>query len=96
MRFWKNFSAANPLVKLNPYGISPLTALILFKTSENVEVTIEVVGKDKFSSVTHTFTTNTEHILPIYGLYADYDNQVILACQTARPTRSLSPQNQSP
>lgn len=74
-----NYTAANPLVKLNPYGISPLTALILFKTSENVEVTIEVVGKDKFSSVTHTFTTNTEHILPIYGLYADYDNQVILS-----------------
>ena len=72
------YTIANPLVKLNPYLISPLTAMVMFTTVEKVSASIEVVGKDAYSSVKHTFSANTEHILPIYGLYADYDNTVII------------------
>lgn len=40
-----NYTAKNPLVVLNPYEISPLTAMILFKTSVKQEVTVVVKGK---------------------------------------------------
>lgn len=73
-----NYTAKNPLVVLNPYEISPLTAMILFKTSVKQEVTVVVKGKTPEGDVRHTFPRATEHILPIYGLYADYENTVEL------------------
>ena len=38
-------TAASPLVVGNPYLISPLTAMILFKTSVKQEVTLTVKGR---------------------------------------------------
>lgn len=81
-----SYTLAQPLVKLNPYLIAPLTALVMFTTSEPVEASIEVVGKDAYSSVTHTFAAASEHILPIYGLYADYDNQVVITLSNGETT----------
>lgn len=73
-----NYTLSNPLVKLNPYDICPLTAMILFKTPVATEVTITVKGKQQPGDITYTFPANTKHILPIYGLYAGYDNTVEL------------------
>ena len=67
-----NYTINNPLVKLNPYLITPLTAVILFKTPIRTEATITVLGKEAAGNITHTFPAAKEHILPIYGLYADY------------------------
>ncbi len=71
-----NFTLANPLVKLNPYDICPLTAMVMFKSPVKTEVTITVKGKESAGDITHTFPAATEHILPVYGLYADSDNTV--------------------
>ncbi|MGI6679455.1 MAG: aryl-sulfate sulfotransferase [Dehalobacterium sp.] len=71
-----NYTLDNPLVKLNPYEICPLTAMVLFRTPMPTEVTITVKGKEAAGNITHTFPANKEHILPIYGLYAGYDNSV--------------------
>lgn len=62
----------NPLVILNPYAISPLSALILFNTEERVTTTISVQGKELAGNVEKVFSANTTHILPVLGLYADY------------------------
>ena len=35
-------------------------------------------GKDENSTITNTFSPRKVHILPIYGLYADTDNEVII------------------
>ena len=71
-----NFTIHNPLVKLNPYLLTPLTAVVMFKTPIRTEATITVVGKEPAGNITHTFPAAKEHILPIYGLYADYENTV--------------------
>ena len=72
------YTIDNPNVILNPYGNSPLTALILFETNEEVSPTVTVVGKDENTTFTHTFNASQEHLLSIYGLYADYNNEVII------------------
>ena len=71
-----NFTLENPYVKINPYLIAPLTALIYFKTGEATEASVLVKGKEAAGDMSFTFPKATEHYLPIYGLYADYMNQV--------------------
>ena len=83
-KYEKDFTADNanfnePKIILNPYKNSPLTALVIFKTSEEVAPKVEVKSKDDSTSIIHTFSASTEHFLPIYGLYADYDNTVIMS-----------------
>lgn len=73
------YTIDNPNVILNPYGNSPLTALVVFETEDEVSPEVTIVGKDELSTYTHTFDKGTEHYLPIYGLYADYDNTVIIS-----------------
>ena len=65
-----------PLIKINPYFISPLSAVILFKTEKKTAVTITVKGKEQAGDITHTFAPATSHVLPVLGLYPDYENQV--------------------
>lgn len=71
-----NYTIDNPLVKLNPYLITPLTAMVLFETPVDTEATIVVRGKEHAGDIRHTFPASKKHILPIYGLYADYENTV--------------------
>ena len=73
-----NYQLDNPNVILNPYGNCPLSAIVIFQTKDLTTPTITVKGKDGASDVSHTFTPSKEHILPIYGLYADYDNTIII------------------
>ncbi len=73
-----DYTLDDPKVILNPYEISPLTALIMFKTETEEQVQLTVVGKDEHTTISHTFDNNKEHILPVYGLYADYENTVII------------------
>ena len=68
-----NYTLTEPLVQLNPYGIAPLTALIMFHTKIPVSVYVTIKGKATAGDFTVEFPETTEHYLPIYGLYADYD-----------------------
>jgi len=72
------FTLEHPNVILNPYGNSPLTALILFQTNNEVSPTVTIKGKDELSTFKHTFEKKKEHYLPIYGLYANQENQVLI------------------
>lgn len=73
-----SYTVDNPKVIVNPYGISPLTGLIIFETKDLTAPTITIPGEDEQTTITHTFTPNKKHILPIYGLYPDKDNEVII------------------
>ena len=73
------YTIDNPKIIVNPYEISPLTALVIFETEKEVSPTVTVVGEDEHSTFTHTFDANTVHYLPIYGLYADTSNEVIIS-----------------
>lgn len=73
-----DYTLDNPNVILNPYGNSPLSALIVFQTKDLTTSTVTIKGKDGARDLKHTFTPTKVHILPIYGLYAGYDNKVII------------------
>ncbi|MHB1134502.1 MAG: aryl-sulfate sulfotransferase [Chloroflexota bacterium] len=79
-----DYTLDNPLVKVDPYGICPLTAMLLFKTPVPTEVTITVRGKKAPGDIRHTFPASTSHVLPVYGLYAGYDNTVEISTANGR------------
>lgn len=74
-----NFTINDPNVIVNPYDNSPLTAMVIFQTNDLTTVTVTVKGKDNSKDLTHTFAPAKVHILPIYGLYPDYENKVIIS-----------------
>jgi len=72
-----------PLVVQNPYERAPLTALVLFETAEPMEITLTVEGRTEETTISHTSTGfNTEHEIPVLGLYPDMENQVSLSGET--------------
>ena len=73
------YTIDNPCIILNPYNISPLTALILFDTDEEASITVRIEGKDRDTTIENTFNKSKKHMIPIYGLYANYDNKVTLS-----------------
>lgn len=81
-----NYSIDDPKVILNPYDISPLTAMIIFETKDLTPITITIKGKDNNTTITHTFEPSKVHILPIYGLYADTNNEVIIKANNKEKT----------
>ena len=72
------YTIDNPNIILDPYDASPLTALVLFETGDEVEPTITIVGKDELTTYTYESKKSNKHYLPIYGLYADYENTIII------------------
>lgn len=73
-----SYTIENPKVIVNPYGISPLTGLIIFETKDLTTPKITIPGKDENTTFSKTFTPSKKHILPVYGLYPNKDNEVIL------------------
>ena len=67
------YTFESPYVELNPYKISPLSAIIIFNTDEvkSIDVYINDVYFTKMEE-------SKKHIIPIYGLYENYDNIVKL------------------
>ncbi|MCI8454799.1 MAG: aryl-sulfate sulfotransferase [Lachnospiraceae bacterium] len=72
------YSFEAPLVVVNPYGNAPLSALAIFDTEEETEVTVTIKGHDAKDDITTTFPREKRHILPIAGLYAGQETQVEL------------------
>ncbi|NNE28986.1 MAG: aryl-sulfate sulfotransferase [Saprospiraceae bacterium] len=67
-------------VLINPDGIAPLAARLNLQTNFEVQVTVTVKGKTLGSAdLTHQFQPlATTFQLPILGLYAGHDNEVLL------------------
>ena len=65
------YTIEKPFVKINPYLINPLAAVVMFMTEEETAVTVTVYGKEARGNIVHTFPPAKEHILPVLGLYAD-------------------------
>ncbi len=74
-----NYTIDNPNVILDPYGLSPLTALVIFQTKDLATVTVTVKGRDGAKDIENTFIPSRVHTIPIYGLYPDYENTVIIS-----------------
>ena len=77
------YTFTDPLVIQDPYQTAPLTALVIFDTPEDSQVSIHVPGKSSLSSVDFTFPGfEKHHELPVYGLYADMLNHVTVSMKT--------------
>ena len=62
------YSFEEPLVVVDPYGLSPLTALVLFTSEEPLSISVHVPGKTKLADVDYTFDGyNTNHMIPVCG-----------------------------
>ncbi|WP_412988775.1 aryl-sulfate sulfotransferase [Pediococcus siamensis] len=71
------YNLDNIYTKLNPYKVSPLSAVAIFHTNKAAKVSYTVVGKTNKTSITNTVKTYSKsHTLQILGLYAGYNNTV--------------------
>lgn len=89
----KDFTSAghtikNPRIILNPYQNSPLTALIIFETDDEVSPTVTIPGKDAKTTLSHQFVKSKKHFLPIYGLYPNSVNKIKITYETSAKTES--------
>ena len=74
------YDIGNPNIIVDPYGNSPLTALVMFTSDDYSEVSVTIKGKYG-NDINYTFSNDKYHLIPIYGLYADYNNTVIIKCE---------------
>lgn len=66
------YTIDNPMLVVNPYGIAPLSAIVLFDTEEPATIEIIVEGLDGGYTLNHVYEdAMTEHEIPIYGLYSE-------------------------
>ena len=72
------YSFEEPLVILNPYQNSPLTAVAVFSTKEESQIKVTVKGRTQENDITDTIGATRQHIIPIIGLYAETENNVVL------------------
>lgn len=72
------YTFEEPLVIQNPYQNSPLTAVAVFNTEEECQIKVTVEGKTQENDITDTLDATKQHIIPIIGLYADMENNVLL------------------
>lgn len=76
------YTIKNPKVILNPYENSPLSAVVIFYTSEKQKVSVKIKGKTHNADIKFKFSKYTnEHIIPVYGLYADTKNEIIMTLE---------------
>ena len=82
-QFLQQFAAASytpeaPLIIVTPYLIAPLTALVMFRTAKAQSVQLKVCGKEPAGDLEVTFPASVTHYLPVYGLYGDSANTIVL------------------
>lgn len=68
-----DYTLENPCIIANPYGISPLSAIVIFNTKK--EVSVDVFINDKLVT---TVEKSNKHIIPVYGLYNNSNNIVTI------------------
>ena len=83
------YDIGNPNIIVDPYGNSPLTALVMFTSDDYSEVSVTIKGKYG-NDINYTFSNDKYHLIPIYGLYADYNNTVIIKCEGSEKIINIS------
>lgn len=68
-----NYTLQNAKIIENPYSLTPLTALIIFSTEKETSVQVQINNKEATVA-----ESSQKHAIPIYGMYAGYDNIIKL------------------
>lgn len=75
----KIYSFHDMLTIRNPFGLTPLTALAIFNTDIPCRVRYHIAGDIPETSVTETTSTlATAHQIPIWGLYPERENKILM------------------
>ena len=69
----------DPMVIQDAFQNSPLTALVLFRTAEAQAVRVLVKGRTAAADISYTTPAQTDHRVPVIGLYPDTENTVEVA-----------------
>lgn len=83
----KQYTLSNAYVMVNPYGISPLSAIIIFNTEEQSE--IDVYLNNEYIT---KMESSTKHLIPIYGL-KEGNNTVTLKSKNESQSYSIKVEN---
>lgn len=80
----------NPLIIIDPYGTAPLSALAIFETEDESDITVTIKGKNNASDFTYQISeSETHHEVPIIGMYPEYSNQVVIAAENQEKTFTI-------
>ena len=63
------YTKEQPYLKINPFEISPLSALLMFETTEPTSFKLVVKGKTSEADLEFITESTTSHAIPVYGLY---------------------------
>lgn len=75
----REYTFQNPKIYLNPFGIAPLTAMILFQTKKPFRVRATVEGlTNSNADVAGTTQEDVIHRVPVIGLYPNRENEILL------------------
>ena len=78
-----NYTFKNPFIKLNPFGRTPLSALVKFKNDlKDFKVRVTVLGEEGMPNYTYISSYNNEEGVSIVGLYPRSKNKVNLELLT--------------
>ncbi len=79
-----NFTFSSPYKVLNPLDTNELSAYVIFNTDEELTYKYTVKGKTKEADYTYENTKSQKGdiVVPVIGLYADYDNEVKMTIKT--------------
>ena len=75
----KSYTLDNPKVLQNPYYIAPLTALVIFITSDEEEIEVYVNN-----ILLTTYEKSKKHSIAIYGLKVNFKNEVLLKTKSGK------------
>lgn len=68
----------NMLAVVDPFGVAPLTAIVLFTTMMDYRVRATVVGEAENTSFVTEYPAEKRHRIPILGLYPGRSTQVVI------------------
>lgn len=80
------YSFEEPLVVVNPYRSSPLSAVAIFTTEEEIGGAVVAKGHAPEDDVTGSFPATATHYVPILGLYSGGVTEVELTLDDGRST----------
>lgn len=73
----KNYTFEKPYLKINPYGRTPLSYSLMFKTNEkNIILKTTILGRDGVPNYSYENSYESGDIYPIVGLYPNCENIV--------------------
>ena len=85
------YSLEEPFLKVNPYGKTPLSALLKFPTDEETKISIRIKGKDGAPDIVHEFDGfKKEHNIPLLGLFPNHNNKVVIRAKNKKGVSKTS------